>query len=223
MKLPFFIFLFGTLIILITFFFGLFFLNKKKPSYYKNIFCFIVLGLLISINTAANKYQIWFYNNKNAIFIEQSLTLVQFLMIGYFFIEVLNKSKFLKKIKWLFFLSILTYIILCSIVLLTNTDIRPSISSNLALLTFCIFYIKDLMNNKPTLILNKSATFWIIMGVFYSSCIGFPVNSLVSFIPKTQELANLRLEIFSLYNMAIIVFYLFIIKSYLCLKHPQNL
>lgn len=222
MKLPFFIFVFGTSIIVVAFFLALFFLNKKKPSYCKYIFFFIILGLLVSTNTIANNYQVWFSNNKIGILIEQSLVLFQSLLLGLFFIEVLNKSKFLKKIKWLFFLSILIQIILLCIVLSTNTDIRPSISSNIFLLIFCFFYLKDLMNNKPTLILNKSAAFWIVMGIFYSSCIGFPVNSLVSFIPKTQEVVNLRLQIFSVFNMSIIVFYFFIIKSYLCLKHPQN-
>jgi hypothetical protein len=31
-----------------------------------------------------------------------------------------------------------------------------------------------------------------------------------------------RLQIFSIYNMSLIIMYLFIIKSYLCLKHPQH-
>jgi hypothetical protein len=222
LKLPFFIFLFGTIIIVAAICFALFFWNKEKPSYYRFVFSFIVLGLLISIDTAVNNYQIWFSNNKVAIAIEQLLVLIQFTMLGFFFLKILNKSKFLKRIKCLLLLSILIHITLLILVLLKNTDIRPYISSNLFLLIFCFFYFRDLMINKPTLILRKSSAFWIVIGIFYSSCIGFPVNSLVSFIPKTQELVNLRLQIFSLFNLALIVLYLFIIKSYLCLRHPQN-
>lgn len=222
MKLLYFIYIFGTIIIIAAFGCALFYFNKKKPFYFKYIISFVSLGLLISLNTAAYDYEIWFLNLKVAIVIEQTLILFQCIMLGFFFLEVLNKSKFLMHVKWLLFLSILIHILLIGLVLLKNTDIRPTIASHLYLLIFCFFYLKDLMNNKPTLILNKSAAFWLVMGIFYSSCIGFPVTSLVTFIPKTEEFRSLRLQIFSIVNVSLIVLYLFIIKSYLCLKHPQN-
>jgi len=176
----------------------------------------------MSANTFANNFDIWILNKKIPLLIEQLLIIIQSLMIGLFFTETLYKSSLIKKIKWLLFLSVLIQSSLLILVLITNIEIKPLISSNLFLLIFCLFYLKDLMKNKPTLIISKSSAFWLVMGIFYSSCIGFPVNSLISFIPKDQEFINSRLEIFSIANMSLIVFYLFIIKSYLCLKHPQN-
>ena len=144
-------------------------------------------------------------------------------MLGLFFFEVLNKSMFLNKIKKLLFLSIIIQIILLLIVLTTNTEIKPAISSNLFFIFITLFDLKELMNNKPTLKIVKSSAFWIVMGIFYCSCISLPVNSLIPFIPKNQEYQNLRFQIYSISNMSLLVLYVFIIKSYLCLKHPQNL
>ena len=144
-------------------------------------------------------------------------------MLGLFFFEVLNKSMFLNKIKKLLFLSIIIQITLLLIVLTTNTEIKPAISSNLFFIFITLFYLKDLMNNKPTLKIVKSSAFWIVMGIFYSCCISFPVNLLMPFISKSNEYQNLRLQIFSISNMSLLVLYIFIIKSYLCLKHLQNL
>jgi RsiW-degrading membrane proteinase PrsW (M82 family) len=103
-----------------------------------------------------------------------------------------------------------------------NIEIRPSIVPNLILLVFCFFYLKDLMKNKPTVVLVQSSAFWLVMGIFFSSCIGFPVSALIPFISKSEQYSNLRFQIFSVQNMSLIIMYLFIIKSYLCLKHPQH-
>ena len=223
MKLHNFVVLFGTCIIVITFFVAIAFAKKQKPLYYNYIFAFIILGLLLSTNTIANHNNAWLLNKKVSIIIEQLIALFQSLMLGLFFHEVLKKSVFTIKIKWLLFLLIFTEVILIMVVHLTNTDIRPFLISNLILLICCIFYLRDLMNNKPTLKLINSSAFWITIGILFSNCIGSPIYSLMVFIPKNQEYLNLRLQIFSISNMSLIVLYLFIIKSYLCLKHPQNL
>ncbi|MEP7254198.1 MAG: hypothetical protein ABI666_00410 [Ferruginibacter sp.] len=223
MKLYNFIVLFGTGIIGIAFFLAIAFAKKDKPLYYRYIFIFIILGLLLSTNAITNHNSAWLFSKKIPILIEQLLLLFQSLMLGLFFFEILKKSIFAKKIKGLLFLLVLTQIILIIVVHLANTEISPFIIPNLILLIFCFFYVRDLMSNKPTLILVKSSAFWLVMGIFFSSSIGFPVSSLIPFIPKNQEVVNLRFQIFSITNMSLIVLYLFIIKSYLCLKHPQNL
>lgn len=223
MILSYFIILFGTAVISIAFIIAIIFLKKEKRPHFIYIFLFILLGLLISINTIANNNTTWLLNKKISILIEQSLFLLQSLLLGLFFIKVLNKSNFIKKAKWLLFFSIIIQISLLIVVLTTNTEIKPAIISNLILIYFSIFYLKDLMNYKPTLIIVKSSAFWIVMGIFYSSCISLPVNLLIPFISKNQEYQNLRLQIFSISNISLIILYLFIIKSYLCLKHPQNL
>lgn len=222
MRLQNFIIYFGTGIILLAFLVALIFHKKEKPIYFRYIFSYIILGLLISANTFANNSNIWILNKKIPLLIEQLLIILQLLTFGLFFIKILYKSSMIKKLKWLLFLSTLIQSFLLILVLTTNIEIKPHISSNLFLLIFCLFYLKDLMNNKPTLIIAKSSAFWIVMGIFYSSCIGFPVNSLIPFIPKDQEFINIRLQIFSIANISLIVLYLFIVKSYLCLKHPQN-
>jgi hypothetical protein len=223
LKLSYFIVLFGTGVIIISFFVALAFMKKKKPQYYNYIFVYIILGLLLSINTIINNNDVWLSSKKKSISIEQSIFICQTLMLGLFFIEVLKNSIHIIKIKILLFLIILIQTSLLIIILATNTEIRPSILSNIILILFCFFYLRDLMNNKPTLILVKSSVFWIVIGIFFSSSISFPINSLIPFIVKEQEYRNFRSYIFSISNMSVIVMYLLFIKSYLCLKHPQNL
>ena len=223
MKLSYFIVLFGTAIIIISFFVALAYMKKEKPQYYNYIFLYIILGLLLSINTIVNNNKVWISSIKISILIEQTISLCQSLMIGLFFIEVLKNSIINNKMRLLLFLSILIQTSLLIIVLSTNTEIKPSISSNLVLIIFSFFYLRDLMFNKPKLILLKSSVFWIVIGIFFSSCISFPINSLIPFIAKDHGFRNLRSYIFSISNMSVIVMYLLIIKSYLCLKHPQNL
>jgi hypothetical protein len=214
---------FGTGIIVLCFFVSLAFAKKEKPYYYRYIFAYILMGLFLSVNTIASDNYAWRYGLKIRILIEQVLVLLQYGMFALFFWELLKKSAFANKVKWLFFLSI--PILLSSIIAvhLANVEIRSSIIVNLILAIFCFFYLRDLMNNKPTVILMKSSAFWLVMGIFFSSCIGFPVSSLVPFIPKTTEYSNLRFQIFSIQNISLIIMYLFIIKSYTCLKHPQSL
>ena len=136
-----FIILFGSGIIVIAFFVALAFIKKEKPPYFKYIFTFIILGLLVSTNTILNNLDIWIYNKKIPIVIQDSIIFSQSVMLGLFFIEVLSKSAFAKKIRWLLFLSILIQVSLIIIFLLTNIRIRPPVASNLFLLIFCFFIL----------------------------------------------------------------------------------
>jgi hypothetical protein len=222
MKLHSFIIELGSVIIIISFIVALSFIKKHKPNYFKYIFTFIVMGGLLSVNTIASNNYTWRYGLKLRIFIEQLLIVLQYMMLGLFFLSLLKKSVFVKSVKVLFLLSIPILSILIFIVQIANIEIRPSILPNLVLIVFCFFYLKDLMINKPTIALVQSSAFWLVMGIFFSSCIGFPVSSLMPFISKNEDYANLRFQIFSIQNMSLIILYLFIIKSYLCLKHPQH-
>ena len=224
MKLHNFVILFGTGVIIIAFFVALAFLKKDKPVYFKYILTFIILGLLISLNSVVYFYLFWYAINLT-ILIEQLLLLLQSLMLCLFFVEVLKNVTIVKKIRLLIYLSILIQAILIILLFSKNIKIkiRPLISSNLILAIFCIFYLRNLMKNTPAISITKSTTFWIVMGILYSSCIGFPVNFLVMLIPVDQQYLDLHYQIFSISNMSLIVLYLLIIKSYLCLKHPQTL
>ena len=223
LKLSYFIVQFGTGIIGLAFFIAIAFTKKNKPKYFDYIFIFIILGLLISFNTIVNNYNSWQLNMKIPILIEQILLLFQFFFIGCFFIRILNEPIIKKRIKIAIILSISIQTALIIFILSTNIEIKPVLTSCLFSLVFCYMYFKDLMSKKPTLNLLNSSSFWIVMGILYSSCIGIPVHALITFIPRNSEFINLRRHIFSITNMSLIVFYIFIIKSYLCLKHPQNL
>ena len=222
MKLHGFIVALGSIIIVISFITALLFAKKIKPAYFKYVFGFIVFGVLLSVNTIASNNYTWRYGLKIRIFIEQFLIFLQYVMFGYFFLNLLKNSVFIKKIKFLFLLSIPILLILIFAVHVADVEIRPSIIPNLVLLVFCFFYLRDLMNTKPTVVLVKSSAFWLVMGIFFSSCIGFPVSALIPFISKSDQYSNLRFQIFSIQNMSLIIMYLFIIKSYTCLKHPQH-
>lgn len=218
-----FITFFGTCIIGVSFFVVLLFLKREKPEYYKYISIFIFLGILLSFNTIANNSSAWMLNRKMPILLEQILQLLQSFLLGLFFLEILKKSIFVKKIKVLLFLMIFIQIIFLIIVHIVNVEIRANIISNLILLLFCLFYFRNLMKNEPRLILMKSSAFWIVIGILFSSSISYPVITLIQFIPKNQEYVNVRSQVFSICNMSLIVLYIFIIKSYVCLKHQQNL
>ncbi len=221
MKLHGFIVILGSVIIAMSFITALFFAHKTKPAYYRYIFFFIILGLLLSVNTISSNNYTWRYGLKFRIFIEQLLVFLQYIMFGQFFSNLRKNSVFLKKVKWIFLLSIPILFVLIIAVHLENIEVRPSLVPNLVQLIFCFFYLKDVLNNKPTVVLVQSSAFWLVMGIFFSSCISFPVISLMPFISKNETIANLRFQIFSIQNMSLIIMYLFIIKSYVCLKHPQ--
>jgi len=190
--------------------------------YYKYIFFFILLGEILSLNSIVNANIFWGFTKKNPLILQEVLLLFQYVLLSLFFEKLLSRSSYSKKIIKLLIFSFFLQLTLLAIAFFTNTDIKPSFISTFFLLIFCLFYVKDLMANKPTLILLKSSAFWITMGVFFYSCISFPIKTMIVFIPRSQEYLNLRSQIFSILNMSLIVLYLFIIKSYLCLKHQQN-
>ncbi|WP_460560179.1 hypothetical protein [Ferruginibacter profundus] len=222
MKLHSFIVLFGSIVITITFIVALVFLKKDKPVYYKYILWFITFGLLVSAGTFLFHYY-KVYGFETAFLITELFTLLQFVMLGLFYIEVLKRSTWLKKIKLLFCLSIIIAIILVILHITLSILIDAKIVANLFLIIFSVFYFRDLLHSNPTLILIKSSSFWIVLGVFFASCINFPIYSLLPFIKENKDYKNLGFQIFAISNTALIVMYLFIIKSYLCLKHQQIL
>ena len=218
-----FIILFGTGVILLTLLIALVKFKKDKPKYFKYIFIYILIGLIISSNKIIKKNNISFFKSNSAYAIEQVLSIFQTFMLYLFFINVLNKSKYYNILLILIPISIIIQLFILNLVIKKNADVMPSIASNSFLIIFCFFYLRDLMSNNPTLILLKSTTFCIFIGILYCSCISLPIFSLISFITRDEEYKYLRSQIFSIANMSIIVLYLFIIKSYLCLKPPQNL
>lgn len=184
---------------------------------------FIILGGLLSINSIVNANIFWGFSREIPFLLQEILLLLQYVLLSLFFAKLLFKTHYSRIIINLLFLSVILLVGLQIVISFTNTDIRPSFILTFFLLIFCFLYVKDLMANKPTLILLKSSAFWIVMGIFFYSCVSFPIKTLIIFIPKSQEYINLRSQIFSILNMSLIILYLFIIKSYSCLKHPQNL
>lgn len=222
MKLHNFIVLFGTGVILIAFLVAIAYTKRAKPKCYKYIFAAIILGLLISVNTILNG-SFKFYNYKVSRILENCISFFQSIMFSLFLIEHLKKSKFIQSLKSLFYLLIIIEIILIIVQAINNSYVYPRLSLFFCIIVLTIFYFRDLLQNKPTLILANSSVFWIVIGIFFSFCISFPIYSLIPFLVKHTEYRNLRFQIFSIVNMSLIVLYCTIIKSYICLKHPQNL
>ena len=222
MKLHNFIVHFGTGIIIVAFFVAIAFTKKDKPVYFRYILTYIVLGLGISANTILfESFKI--YTRIPSLILENSINLFQSIMLSLFLIAHLKKSKFIQPFKSLFYLLIIIEIILIIFQATTNAFIYPRLCLYFYLIVLSVFYFRDLLQNKPTLILAKSSVFWIVTGIFFSFCVSFPIYSLIPSLVKHTEYRNLRFQIFSIVNMSIIVLYSTIIKSYLCLKHHQNL
>jgi hypothetical protein len=211
----------GTFIIIINLLIAIFFIRKEKPYYYKFLFIFIFVGLLISLNSIIN-ILIKPLGNQILPITERLLLLVQFFLVAKLYKELLKKSLLKKTINNLFYLSILVQITLVSISIFMSVPSYTKIGTNAFLILFSVFYYRDLLTNKPKLIILKSSTFWLVTGIFFSFSISFPVYALIPFLSKFPDYNNIKYQLFSISNIALIVMYLFFIKSYLCLKHPQN-
>lgn len=211
----------GTVVIFITLAVSIYYYHREKPAYFRDIFIFILLGILLSSNSILLREK-WGFIRKAPYLIQELLLLGQYILLVLFFLKILINSSFIKKIKTIFIFSLLVNILLWFLSFYKNIDIKPSSISTLFLLSYCAFYVRDIMTNKPTLILVKSSSFWIVMGIFFYSCISFPIVTMIKFIPRNSEYINLRSELFSVINMSLIILYSFIIKGYLCLRHPLS-
>lgn len=222
MNLHIFIIQVGTGIIVITFLVALLFRKKEKPGYFKYIFLFILSGLSLSLNTINSNYYNWRKNYQLGIFIEEILIIIQTVLIGLFFWEILKKSQYKKSISLLLSISISSQLLLVILVHTAKIEIRHSMFAASTYIILSLLYFKNLVSNNPTVILRKSSSFWVVLGIFFSACITIPILSLVPFIPKQEEYHNIRNLIFSFCNISAIIQYLLIIKAFICLKHPQT-
>ena len=155
-------------------------------------------------------------------FIERWLLLFQFIAISFFYLNLLKRSIFSQKIKQIVYLAIIIQIIFFTFSVLFQIPKYVKTVSNIFIILYSVIYYRDLLKTKPTLILIKSSAFGIVTGMFFSFSVSFPIYALNPFIKVYPEYQNIRLQVFSISNIALIVMYLFIIKSYLCLKHPRT-
>jgi len=222
MQLHKFIIFFGTGVILVTFFIAVSYLKKEKPIFYKYIFIFIILGLLISLNTI-----IYYYFHLTSLYnlrlVQYLLTSLQMPCISLFFLNILSNNSSRKLLVYLsiIFIALQLFIFILGIlnyIDFTNTYVCISLIS----LIYSMFYFRDFLNTPFQIHFAHNSTFWIVVGIFFHSCISFPVYSLYKFIPL-QSYKDLRFAIFSLSNMSLTILYIFISRSYLCLKHQPNL
>ena len=198
------------------------FTKKGKPKYYKYIFGVIVFGLLISVNSIL-RIGIKIEISRMLSSVEKILLLFQFIALSLFYTDLLKESIFYNKTKSFIYLIIIIQITLTSISIVFKIPNYLKTFPNSFLIIYSVVYYKDLLKNKPTLILIQSSPFWIVTGIFFSFCVSLPIYGLIPFMINYPAYNDLRLQLFSISNMALIIMYLFIIKSYLCLKHPQNL
>jgi hypothetical protein len=223
MELNKFIFYFGTAVIAITFILALLHIKTKKPAYFKYIFCYVVLGLLISLSNFL--FIIEYLPSNNLILVSQTiLTSFQTLCFCLAFLSERIIKKSILIILFILFVMLESFLIkwICF-------DVKPPsyyVSLEAAvfqgfILIFSITYFKRLLHSLPTKKLKYDPFFWIAVGIlFYSAC-SFPISTLLPFLDyKIPD--NLLYQIFSISNMSLIVLYLFICKAYLCLKHQVN-
>lgn len=222
MELHNFIIYFGTGVILVAFFVAIAYTKNSKPEYYKYIFAVIISGLLISTNSILRLF-LKIEIDRILSTIEKILLFFQFLSLSFFYSDLLKESISYNKFKRLIQLCIIIQITLTVIAILFKIPSYVKTIPCTCLIIYSVLYYRDLLKNKPSLILIQSSPFWIVTGIFFSFCVSLPVYGLTPFMVKYPEYKNLRFQLFSISNMALIIMYLFIIKSYLCLRHPQNL
>lgn len=220
MALSNFIFNLGSLIIIVALIIALLFHKKKKPFFFNYIFAFIIIGGLMSLNNiiAVNSSVV----KKQMFYLEEYFALLQFLLLGLFFINIMKGTSFLVYIKMILLLTLITEIVLITLVINSRVYLYVRILSYLALIVFCFYYFYKILNDRPLIKLTKSSEFWIVTGIGFFSCVSLPILSFFPFLPKHQAYKNINSQIFSISNMSLIIGYLMIIKSYLCLIHRQN-
>ena len=190
----------------------------STPPYLKFIFAFIILGLLISANTIEQELLNQIFNRKAHIIIFDILYFIQSTILFFFFYKITDKKATI--MLFLTFAAIQIYFLIKHLNSKTNFDIY--VFSTPVFIPLSILYFRDLLKKAPIQKLTQSFVFWVVIGVFFWSCVSFPIYSLYPFIKSIPKYKNISMEIFSISNMALIVMYFFFIKSFLCLKHPQN-
>lgn len=212
----------GTVIIVTALIFAFSFRKCKKPKYFKFVFVVIFCGLLISINTFFFR-RINIYSQKVGIIIQSLILIVQFLnmFLVFYFQSIAQGLK-----KWVLLLSVISLLSGISvIVILIKKDMYfpQSIIQNLMIITYSVFYFLSILKGRPDVVLVKSPSFWLVLGMFFWATVSFPIYCLYLFIPMTAEYSEISNKLFSFSNVALIVMYILFIKSYLCLKLLSSL
>ncbi len=227
MTLYYFIIYFGTGVIIIAFILSLMYVNIRNSQYYKYISLYIFLGLLLSTNSIiflTPSLEKRYFALRNIYLIQDIIFLLQYLSLSVFLLKILKPSLLHFQFKFFKIIIFLTTLIQFFFVLffyIKKIMLFSNIISNLFLIILSILYFRDLLKNKPTLQILESSNFWVAIGIFFYSCVSFPIYSLNPTISK--KYAEFNEQIFSISNFSLIVMYFFFIKSFLCLKHPQNI
>jgi hypothetical protein len=219
MELDLFIFYLGTGVIAITFILALLHVKTKKPAYFKYIFWYIILGLLISIWNFLLISKYLLLNNFKQI-PQTFLMCLQVLCLGLAFLSerIINKAFFIITFNSLIVIEFLFTILGYFVFKLFDFGTFGNSVSEFIFLVFSFVYFKKILHSLPTKKLQYDPFFWLAVGIlFYSAC-SFPITTLVPLLDyKIPD--SLLYKIFSISNMSLIVLYLFICKAYLCLKH----
>ena len=200
--------------------------NDFAKNHFKPIQFFILIGLLISINTIQfSHFRI--IKSKDTFFIHGILSILQVLLLGIFLLKTIENRKQLVSGELILFatISIELFLVFKNYLMgsLKNTSIYVHHTlGNLALIFLCIQFYKDLFKTKQGVRIINSPTFWVVSGIFFYNTISSPIYGLFNFIPESQGFKSLKWILFQVSNISLIVCYFSIIKAYLCLKHHQN-
>lgn len=212
---------FGTFIIITAFATAILKSNIKKPEFFTFIFRFICTGLLMSANAIYYDFLGEPADEKLIFYITKILTLFQFAFLYQLLLKILQYSKYIQIYKKAAILLIFIQTIL--LVFSWVVDISPitRVLGCITIIFFCFIFFRDLLTSKPTLLLIRSSSFWIVTGLFFSYSVNLPIYSITPILREYNEYKDVSYQIFSISNMALIVLYFLIIKGYLCLKYPQ--
>ncbi len=212
----------GTAFILITLFYIIHSTLKWDVPYsLKHFYVFPLVGFIISCNSIMWTF-LHLYNKSLFNIIQETLNLLAFISIYLFFFKVFEKKKNLNFLKTISFILIIIYIIVSIINYNKNINFPVYTILTFSIIPYCLIYYFTILNVKPTIILFKNSSFWIVTGILIHTSIGSTIYNLYHFVPKSGSTIGLRSFLFSFVNISAIIFYILIIKAYSCLKHPQN-
>ena len=205
------------LVLLFTFFYSVTKLSKYKRQ--KNYLLIVIYLLIASIFCIVNELRYYKLVRININYYIPFALIHQFVLIKYIMIEIdkLLKSKFLEALFYSFiFIQFGFYYIDYN-----NESFYSASFSNFSILLYSVIYFYILFNNEISIEHIPKYSFLIIVGIFISTSLIFPIMIFGKYLFETLNKAQYHL-IASIAPIASLIFYLFIFKSILCLEKTNT-
>lgn len=187
---------------------------KYIPINIKFFALYPILALSIGIPNILNDFSI--KNLKHFVGVLNNVTLLLHISLIGFFIFSCLKRKEIKRL-YLFVLigfQLIVVFYLISVNLSSQNFIAFAIT-NFGLIVLTLFYFFEIFINPPILKLKEEPSFWIITGVFFSTCLNMPFYATYKVILDNNDVF-IKSLVGVLVSLSYIIMFLFFVKGFKC-------